>query len=129
MTEWQKKKKKNNMKKEGKIWGENILIFINDTIQINQIYIKAGGQCSKHKHNNKNNIFYVQKGLMKIEIWQQGGLIDETILSDGQQTIIDCGKYHRFTALSETMALEIYTIKNIEENDIDRETIGSIIKL
>lgn len=117
------------MKKEGKVWGENILVFINDNIQINQIYIVRGGQCSKHKHNNKNNIFYVQKGLLRIEVWQDNGLIDITMLSDGQKAVIESGKYHRFTALQETSALEIYITKNIEENDIDRETVGSIIKL
>jgi mannose-6-phosphate isomerase-like protein (cupin superfamily) len=114
------------MNKEGKIWGENILIFQNDNIQINQIYIKKGGRCSKHLHKNKNNLFFVQSGKLHIEKWCENGMVDNTILTKQQQTIIPNMVYHRFTALEDTEALEIYFM-NIEENDILRADMGSII--
>lgn len=115
------------MNKEGKIWGENILIFKNDNIQINQIYIKKGGRCSKHMHKHKNNIFFVQNGELEIEEWKSNGLVDITVLKNEQTTEIKSGIYHRFTAKEETLAIEIYYL-SIDENDILREDIGTIIK-
>lgn len=113
------------MNKEGKIWGENILIFKNDNIQINQIYIKKGGRCSKHMHRNKNNLFFVQSGELEVEEWKPGGLIDVTILKSEQMTEIKSGIYHRFTAKEDTYVIEIYYLF-IDENDIVREDTGCI---
>jgi mannose-6-phosphate isomerase-like protein (cupin superfamily) len=114
------------MKKEGKIWGNNILLFNNSNIQINQIFIKKGGRCSKHMHKHKNNIFFVQSGRLLIEEWKANGLIDSTILNNEQSTEIRSETYHRFTALEETTAIEIY-YHNIEEDDIFREDTGTIL--
>lgn len=112
------------MIKEGKIWGENILIFKNDHIQINQIYIKKGGRCSKHYHRSKNNMFFIQAGELLIEKWNSNGIIDSTILESEQKTIIPSNVYHRFTAIQDTQALEIY-YSDIDLDDIVREDIGS----
>lgn len=114
------------MNKEGKIWGENLLIFKNDVVQINQVYIKKGGRCSKHKHNHKNNIFFIQKGKLFVEQWRANDIVDETILVDRDMLDIDSQIYHRFTALEDTQAIEIYYL-NIDIQDIDREDCGSII--
>jgi len=114
------------MNKEGKIWGENILIFKNDNIQINQIYIKKGGRCSKHMHKYKNNIFFVQNGELEIEEWKSNGLVDITILKNEQTTEIKNGIYHRFTAKEDTYAIEIYYL-NIDLYDIERLDVGSNI--
>lgn len=115
------------MNKEGKIWGENILLFKNDNIQINQIYIKKNGRCSKHMHKHKNNIFFVQSGELLIEEWKPNGLIDTTTLKDEQMSEVKRGVYHRFTAKENTSAIEIYYI-SIDEFDIIREDIGTMIK-
>lgn len=115
------------MKKEGKIWGTNILLFNNGVVQINQISIKKGGRCSKHKHEHKNNVFFIQKGKLLVEEWKTNGLIDSTILEDEQSTEIKSGIYHRFTAIEETIAIEIYYL-SLEENDIIREDTGTILK-
>lgn len=118
------------MKKEGKIWGENILVFFNDNIQINQAYIKKGGRCSKHKHVYKNNIFYVQSGKLEIEQWS-GDFVDKTILKTNESTEIKAGIYHRFTGLEDTILLEIYEVNNnsIDLNDIIRDDCGTIVKI
>jgi len=115
------------MHKEGKIWGENILLFKNDNTQINFIHIKKGGRCSQHMHQNKNNIFFVQSGRLLVEKWNDSGLIDSTILIDEQMTEIKNGINHRFTALEDTKALEIYYVNSIDENDIIRQDEGTII--
>lgn len=113
--------------KSGKIWGENVLIFHNDTIQVNQIYINKGGRCSKHKHEYKNNMFFVQKGVLQIELWQDTGIVDITILGADQSILIPINTFHRFTALDDTMALEIYFPPKVSEEDIIREDTGRIL--
>lgn len=115
------------MKKEGKIWGDNILLFNNSNIQINQIYIKKGGRCSRHKHQYKNNMFFIQDGLLKIEKWNDSGLIDTTILKAEQTTEIPSGIDHRFTALEDTRALEIYYPNSVDEMDIIRQDEGTVL--
>lgn len=113
--------------KSGKIWGENILIFNNDAIQINQIYINRGGRCSKHKHEYKSNMFFVQKGVLQIEEWQDNGLVDITVLNDNQSILIPINTFHRFTALEDTMALEIYFPPRVLEEDIIRQDTGTLL--
>jgi quercetin dioxygenase-like cupin family protein len=114
--------------KSGKIWGKNILVFNNNNVQINQIYIKKGGRCSKHKHNHKNNIFFVQSGRLLVEQWTTEGLVDSTILTSEEKMEISSQVTHRFTALEDTTALEIYYL-DIEENDIIREDVGTVIDI
>lgn len=115
------------MKKEGKIWGSNLLLFHNDNIQINQIYIKKGGRCSKHFHKTKHNIFFVQTGKLLVEKWNESGLVDSTILISEQMTEIPPTIYHRFTALEETSALEIYHSDTVDEFDIIRSDEGTVL--
>jgi mannose-6-phosphate isomerase-like protein (cupin superfamily) len=115
------------MNKEGKIWGSNVLLFSNNSVQINQIFIKKGGMCSKHKHSHKNNMFFVQSGKLLIEEWKESGIVDRTMLGPEQTTTIKNQNYHRFTALEDTNALEIYYLQ-IEENDIVREDTGRMIQ-
>lgn len=115
------------MNKEGKIWGDNILLFNNGVVQINQIFIKKGGRCSKHMHKHKNNIFFIQSGELVVEEWKSNGIVDTTILKNEQMSEIKSGVYHRFTATEPTSAIEIY-YSPIDEYDIIREDIGSIIK-
>ena len=102
--------------KSGKVWGETILIFSNINMQINQIFIKKGGRCSTHMHNHKNNIFFIQSGRLLIEQWMASGVVDSTTLSREDKIEIPSQTYHRFTALEDTKALEIYYL-NIDNDD------------
>ena len=45
--------------KAGKIWGQTELILANSSLEFHRIDYKAGGVCSKHKHEYKFNGFYV----------------------------------------------------------------------
>ena len=80
--------------KAGKIWGETELILANNALEFHRIDYKAGGVCSKHKHEWKWNGFYVVSGQMKIRVWQNDyDLIDETILNPGDFTA-EIGRAH-----------------------------------
>ena len=54
-------------------------------------------------------------------------LIDETIVTDGDLTIVKPGKYHEFEALEDTIAYEIYWVE-LNHDDIVRENVGGMPK-
>jgi mannose-6-phosphate isomerase-like protein (cupin superfamily) len=105
-----------------KPWGMDHLLHINNNIQINRIQINKGGECSKHYHSDKNNIFYVISGTLLIEIWDDDKP-KQHILRNSDSIEIPHKTYHKFTAIEPTEALEIYYIhKNIDLQDIVRDT-------
>jgi len=113
--------------KENKIWGETRLIWSGNNTETHQIKIKKGGYCSKHKHLYKYNLFYIDRGKLLIETWKENGIVDETLLIPGESTIVGPGQYHRFKALEQTNALEVYWV-DLKEGDIIREDCGGLLK-
>ena len=86
--------------------------------------MEKGGVCSKHLHRYKWNGFYVEKGQMKVSVWQRDyELIDETILNPGQYTKVKPGLYHQFECLENGVAFELYWAE-FNHHDIVRETTG-----
>ena len=109
---------------QGKIWGSTQSLFLKNNVEIHRIEVNEGGYCSKHKHDHKYNAFFVEKGQLKIIIWKNDyDLIDETIISDKQMSVIKPQEYHKFIALEDTVAYEIYWTE-LDSNDIVRENCG-----
>ena len=112
------------MIKQGKIWGNTQPIFLKNNVEIHRVEIDAGGYCSKHKHEYKYNAFFVEKGKLKVTVWKNDyDLIDETILSDQELSIVNPQEYHMFEAIEDTIAYEIYWTE-ISSSDIVRESHG-----
>ena len=44
---------------EKKLWGEKEILDINQFSQLDFLIIKKGGYCSRHKHFQKYNLFYI----------------------------------------------------------------------
>jgi mannose-6-phosphate isomerase-like protein (cupin superfamily) len=110
--------------KAGKIWGQTELIHANGVLEFHRIDFKAGGVCSKHKHQYKWNGFYVVSGRMKIRVWQKDyDLIDETILGPGDFTRVKPGLAHSFEGMEDGVAFELYWAE-FNHDDIQRETVG-----
>ncbi len=110
--------------KAGKIWGQTELVHANGVLEFHRIDFKAGGVCSKHKHQFKWNGFYVISGRMKIRVWQKDyDLIDETILGPGDFTRVKPGLMHSFEGLEDGVAFELYWAE-FNHDDIQRETVG-----
>jgi len=110
--------------KAGKIWGQTELIHANGVLEFHRIDFKAGGVCSKHKHQFKWNGFYVVSGKMKIRVWQKDyDLIDETILGPGDFTRVKPGLMHSFEGMEDGVAFELYWAE-FNHDDIQRETVG-----
>ena len=103
-----------------KDWGNDRILYHNQNIQINEIQINYHGESSKHYHNDKNNIFYVISGKLLIKIWNND-IVTEYVLSSKDTIEIPSKTYHKFHALEDTVALEIYYLnKALDINDIVR---------
>lgn len=110
--------------KAGKVWGTTELIEANGALEFHRIQMNKGGVCSKHLHEFKWNGFYVEKGVMKVRVWQNDyPLCDETILYEGDYTKVKPGLYHQFECLESGVAYELYWAE-FNHNDIKRETVG-----
>lgn len=109
----------------GKVWGQTELIHANGVLEFHRIDFKAGGVCSKHKHQFKWNGFYVMSGRMKVRVWQkdQQDLVDETILGPGDFTRVKPGYMHQFEGIEDGVAFELYWAE-FNHDDIQRETVG-----
>jgi mannose-6-phosphate isomerase-like protein (cupin superfamily) len=110
--------------KAGKIWGQTELIHANGVLEFHKIDYKAGGVCSKHKHQFKWNGFYVVSGKMKIRVWQKDyDLVDETVLGPGDFTRVKPGLMHSFEGIEDGVAFELYWAE-FSHDDIQRESVG-----
>lgn len=112
--------------RKGKNWGYTTKIFESQNVEVHVIEIVKGGYCSKHKHK-KINMFHLISGKLKIKVWMDEKLIDETIITKGETSAVYANFKHIFEALEDTVCLEIYHIF-LEPGDIDREkgSIGGI---
>jgi quercetin dioxygenase-like cupin family protein len=109
------------MNRYGKIWGSAQNLFFKNNVEINRIQINKNGYCSKHKHEHKYNMFFIERGKLKIKVWKNDYyLVDETILETQQSNIVNPGEYHTFEALEDTIAYEIYWTE-LSDQDIIRE--------
>jgi mannose-6-phosphate isomerase-like protein (cupin superfamily) len=109
---------------QGKVWGSTSLLFCKNNVEVHRIYGKDGGFCSKHKHDHKYNMFFVENGSLSIEVWKDYNLVDKTIIGAGDSCTVAPGEYHKFTVLEEgTVAFEIYWVE-LSQSDISREIVG-----
>lgn len=115
----------------GKVWGQTSPIFCKNNVEIHRIEGRKGGYCSKHRHWAKFNMFFMEKGKLKITVvkdYGSGVLDDITIIGPGQHTIVPPGQYHQFEILEDCIAYEIYWVE-LDPSDIERETIGGTTQL
>ena len=80
---------------------------------------------SRHHHENKWNRFIVLEGKLKITIYK-GDRSDETILTEGMFSDVPPEIDHRFEALEDTKALEVYWVDGLDPTDIVRKDSGGI---
>ena len=111
------------MEIQGKVWGITSKLFSKNNVEIHRIVGEKHGYCSKHKHVNKYNMFYVEHGALQIETWKDYGLVDKTILFSGQSCVVEPGQYHRFKVIEDVVAFEIYWVE-LDGNDIVRADHG-----
>lgn len=116
------------MMMQGKVWGFTSQLFRMNNVEMHYIRIGKGGFCSKHVHTHKFNKFIVLEGKLRVCVWKDYGsaiLEDITVICANQETTVTPGDYHRFEALEDTIALEVYWVE-LSASDIKREDHGGI---
>jgi mannose-6-phosphate isomerase-like protein (cupin superfamily) len=109
--------------KAGKIWGKTEALFNQNNVELHRIEVERGGYCSKHKHEHKWNMFFVESGELEVIVWTGGGVHDSTLLIQGDNTAVPPGVFHQFRAITDVVAYEIYWT-DLSADDIVRETVG-----
>lgn len=112
--------------KSGKIWGHTEELHKSDVFELHRLVVVPGGMCSKHLHNHKYNVFYVEEGDLSVEVWKRDyDLIDRTELQSGDKMQVVPGEFHRFRSDKGCVAYEWYFPAPLSE-DIVRESCGSV---
>ena len=103
--------------KQGKVWGNTQLVFAHNDTEDYFLQGIKGYQCSRHSHKSKWNRFLVITGLLKIQVWQEDGTMDETLLGPNQITDVSPGVEHRFVVMEDCLAMEFYWVE-LQADDI-----------
>lgn len=115
--------------KNVKVWGVAHHLFENPNTEVHYIQAKKGGYSSRHHHVTKHNKFFVISGRLKITIFQNSADIsNETILSEGESIDIPPVLDHKFEAMEDTQAIEVYWGDQLEKEDIVRKDEGGLIE-
>lgn len=119
-----------------KVWGISTKVWASNNAEVHSIEINKGGFCSKHLHEAKSNLFFVNKGKLMVEVWEEDNnssreiCIRKFILTPQESLLVVSPKvYHRFTALEDTLATEIYWTEDINPYDIVRQELGGVKKI
>jgi len=110
----------------GKVWGNTSCLFCKNNTEIHRIEAKKNAYCSKHLHKLKYNMFYVERGELRVVIYRPdaGKIIEDvTDLKAGQSTFVEPGLLHEFIAIKDCIAYEIYWTE-LSPTDIERESVG-----
>lgn len=113
---------------QGKVWGHTSPLFNKNNTELHLVHINKGGFCSRHLHKFKFNKFVVISGKLKVTIWKDYGtstLEDVSIVSAAQECTVPPGNFHKFEALEDTLALEVYWVE-LNEDDIVRADHGGL---
>lgn len=107
----------NGVHREKKEWGEEQWI-VNKEYCGKKLVLQKNRRCSLHKHEKKDEVFYILSGLVRMEIG------DETFtLRPGDFVHISAGAYHRFTGLEDSEIIEFST-NHREDDSYRKESSG-----
>ena len=114
--------------KLGKVWGTTELLLRSPFIEVHRLFIQPQSRCSLHMHQNKWNAFFVQSGILKIEVVKKAyDLVDVTELTAGEFTTVAPGEDHRFVTGDEgAEAIEIYYPAELAEDIVRRDVGGRV---
>jgi quercetin dioxygenase-like cupin family protein len=108
-----------NMNKIEKIWGETSELLNINNVSINRLNITKNSKCSKHYHQHKYNVFYIENGSIFVHTWQDNKIIS-TLLNKGDSLVISPGIEHQFESVEDSIVYEIY-YTSLDNNDIIRQ--------
>ena len=98
-----------------KKWGSEDWIINNDKYCGKRLLLNRGYQCSVHYHELKEETFYINKGLVLLQVGTE-----RVLMKPGQSLEIRPGERHRFIGITDAEIIEFST-KHMED-DSHRET-------
>lgn len=107
-----------------KVWGTTECLLLLPSIQVHRIKFKRGGVCSLHYHKARYNAFYVISGRLDVLHVHGLGVDQRDMLQPGQLSVVPPEVLHRFEAVTDGEALEIYFPAEVQAGDIVRLTQG-----
>ncbi|MDD4287199.1 MAG: PfkB family carbohydrate kinase [Candidatus Peribacteraceae bacterium] len=96
--------------KEKKQWGEEHWI-VNKEYCGKKLLLKKDRRCSLHSHKEKDEVFYIQKGRVLLELGKES-----RTLTPGDFVHIPSDTPHRFTGLEDSEIFEFSTTHNEEDS-------------
>lgn len=82
-----------------KAWGHEQWIVNNEKYCGKILTLKEGYRCSIHRHQLKTETFFVLSGRIKLELENEDGVMEESVLKPNDTVTIEPGRRHRFTGL------------------------------
>lgn len=106
-----------------KVWGHEEWIVNNDKYCGKKLVLNQGFRCSMHKHNIKDETFYILSGKVLME-YEYNGESGQRVMTAGDIIHIKIGMWHRFSGIVKSEIMEFSTF-HMEEDSIRREPSGS----
>ncbi|MBD3231205.1 cupin domain-containing protein [Candidatus Dependentiae bacterium] len=107
-----------------KIWGHEEWIVNNSKYCGKKLVLKQGTRCSMHKHNIKDETFYILSGKVLLET-EFDGKKESRLMTRGDIKHIKVGMWHRFTGIQNSEIIEFSTF-HMDEDSIRKENSGKI---
>jgi len=105
-----------------KIWGNTSELLSINNVSINRLNIIANSKCSRHYHQYKYNMFYVESGTIIVHTWENNNQTSITLTPEKVLTISP-NVEHQFESIEDSVVYEIYyTI--LDSNDIIRQKLS-----
>lgn len=125
------------MKSESKAWGFVRHVFDSPHAAVSVLDTKTGAFCSRHTHEQRSNLFFVQSGVIEVVEYDHKGEM-ETLrkrLHPGEVHSVPAGVVHRFEVILGGVVVEVYapgkegdivSINDIQRLDVGGETLQRI---
>lgn len=102
-----------------KLWGHEEWIVNNEKYCGKKLVLKKGGRCSMHKHEIKDETFYILSGKVLMESEYEGKK-ENRLMTQGDVMHIKVGMWHRFTGIEDSEIMEFSTF-HMDEDSIRKE--------
>jgi quercetin dioxygenase-like cupin family protein len=107
-----------------KVWGHEEWIVNNSKYCGKKLVLKKGYRCSIHKHDIKDETFYILYGKVLLETEIEGKK-ETRLMTAGDVFHVIPGMWHRFTGIEPSGIMEFSTF-HMDEDSIRKEPSGKI---
>ena len=107
-----------------KVWGHEEWIVNNPKYCGKKMVLKKGYRCSVHKHDIKDETFYILCGKVLLETEFENKK-ETRLMTAGDVFHVKIGMWHRFTGIEDSAIMEFSTF-HMDEDSIRKESSGKV---